>query len=427
MKSGLRRRDATVHPAAIIVLLVALAGHGSCALAQGSIQQTKELDAARDRYIEALEQRVRSLEAKEERLRALEKKIEVLTSIKGPGGAREQAGPNSSGWSAETKLASPSDPGRATSDLAAVAEKREQVPSQGEVTSTNTQTSSGKPPALAAAEDQDALRDLQVIRDQAVTVKQGNLDIGTKLDYLRANSTLQFSRAFVASTTLRYGILPGVEISATVPVYDSVRKTQITPIQWERNEIFSIGDIAGQVTGTLFRETLSLPGIFGYLAITAPTGPDPYWIPKGERPFAQPINPLYFTQSSGHYSGTIGVTAAKTIEPIILFAGLSYTHFLPANYGGSEIQPGDRYGYKLGFGLAVSERTMIGAAVQGSIAQDLVMDSTKRFGASAESVLLTLSLTQRIAMGFFFEPGVTIGMTDDAPAAAVSIGVRKSF
>jgi hypothetical protein len=70
---------------------------------------------------------------------------------------------------------------------------------------------------------------------------------------------------------------------------------------------------------------------------------------------------------------------------------------------------------------------MVGAAVQGTIAEDLVMDGTKRLGSSAESVLLTLSLTQRIAMGFYFEPGVTIGMTDDAPAAAVSVGVRKSF
>ena len=75
---------------------------------------------------------------------------------------------------------------------------------------------------------------------------------------------------------------------------------------------------------------------------------------------------------------------------------------------------------------------MLGALVQGVYQHDLVMNGIPVAGVgagatSAEAVLLTLSLSQRIAMGFYFEPSVTIGMTSDAPAAQIIIQVRKSF
>jgi hypothetical protein len=245
--------------------------------------------------------------------------------------------------------------------------------------------------------------------------------------YTRATTALQFSRAVYGSAAVRYGIFPGVEVTATVPYYTSLRSTEVQPGAFEKNTISDWGDIGGQVTATLFRESLDTPGVFAYGGFTAPTGPNPYWIPEGQKPFPQPVNPLWFTHSSGHWTYTGGITLTKTLEPIVVFGGLSYTRFVPDEFAGSKIEPGDRIGWNVGMGLAVSERTMLCTAIIGSFAKDLVMDGRKRYGSSAETVAVALSLTQRVAMGFFVEPAVTFGLTNDAPQAVVSIGIRKSF
>lgn len=382
----------------------------SFAFAETDSNRSKDIESASQKaYIEKLEARIRNLEQKEERFRLLEKKIEALNSKL----ASRDSGPS---WRGPIVSARGNSP--------AISNAAENPPTAAQEANAAARPAQA---ALADKDDADALRDLTVIRDQAVTVKQGGIDVGFNMKYIRATTYMQFSRAFVGTGSIRYGVLPGVETSLTVPAYIATRSTQLTPFSTFTTDIKAMGDVSGQVTASLFKETIDWPGVFGYVAVAAPTGPNPYWIEPGQKPYGQPINPLYFTQSSGHWNGTVGVTFLKTLEPIILFGGLSYTHYLKRDYAGAIIQPADRYGYNFGFGLAVSERTMIGASVQGIYQQNIVMDGIPRNGTSSEAVILNLSLTQRISMGFYFEPSVGIGMTSDAPSATLSVGARKSF
>src|SRR5262249_2024989 len=57
----------------------------------------------------------------------------------------------------------------------------------------------GPPPALASTEDADALRELQVVRDQAVTTKKGGVDVSLNARYVRNTTPLQFSRAVIGT------------------------------------------------------------------------------------------------------------------------------------------------------------------------------------------------------------------------------------
>lgn len=404
----------------------------SLAFAEPDSSSSKEIEAARQKYIEKLEARIRSLEIKEERFRALEKKIEILGSKL----ASRDSGPDwrgpivSARGNSPPKSANGTD--RKSTTTSAGATTANADANAGESSTAASQqsnaTAPATPAALAEQEDANALRDLTVIRDQAVTVKQGGVDVGLNFKYVRASSYQQFSRAIIGTGTIRYGVLPGVEASFNVPAYLATRTTTSylpTPtgaagIDETTKNIKAMGDISGQVTASLFKETIDWPGVFGYVAVTAPTGPNPYW--GGPIP-----DPFYFTQSSGHWNGTVGVTFVKTLEPIIMFGGVSYTHFLQRDFTPWVMQPADRYGYTLGFGLAVSERTMIGASVQGIYQQKAVTSGIPLIGTSSEAVILNFSLSQRIAMGFFFEPSVAIGMTSDAPSATLTVGARKSF
>ncbi len=395
----------------------------SLAFAAGDSDDGKVSGNAQQKaYIEKLEARIRALEKKEERFRLLEKKIDILNQKL----ATREAG---SGWHGPIVTGRGNKPPKAggnATDNTTTADQPSTTAQQSNAAATNT---NGAPTqaALADKDDTEALHNLTVIRDQAVTVKKGGLEVGFNVKYIRATTYQQFSRAVIGTGSIRYGILPGVEATLVVPAYLATRRTEIGPTDEFVTDIKSVGDISGQLTASLFKETIDWPGVFGYVAVTAPTGPDPYWVEPGQTPYPQPINPLYFTQSSGHWNGTVGVTVVKTLEPIIMFGGLSYTHYLPRDFAGSTIQPADRYGYNFGFGLAVSERTMIGASVQGIIQKNIVMDGIPRLGSSAEAVILTFSLSQRFGHGYFFEPSVALGLTNDAPAATVGAGVRKTF
>lgn len=417
-----RAQAKRVLPVAVFLLSASVGIYPASAQSEAP-RDTRQQDV-RDKYIEKLEARIKALEKEQARVSALEKKLDALSSQLAAkssveAAVRERSGPANGKQKQEP---SPSDSVRTAS-----AQATAPASSNGVTPSATADKPAERPPALAAQEDADALRDLQVVRDQAVTVKQGGLDVSLNARYTRATTQLQFSRAVMGTFGLRYGLFPGVEISASVPYYWSYRSTEFAPGTFEKNKITDWGDVGGQITATLFKETIDLPGLFAYASFTAPTGPDPYWIEPGQRPFAQPVNPLWLTQSAGHWSYTVGGTLVKTLEPIIVFGGLSYTRYVPEVYAGSKMQPGDRVGWSAGVGLAVSERTMLGTALTGTFVKDFVMDGTRRFGNAAETVNVAMSLTQRIAPGFFVEPSVTIGLTNDAPQAIVAIGVRKSF
>lgn len=346
--------------------------------------------------------------------------------------------------------------------------------------------------ALSEPEDVDALRDLQVVRDQAVTVKPGTFEVSSQIKYVRANGFLSFDRAVIGTSTARAGIAPGLEVSASLPYYYSFRNTQLSQSEYEKKTIERFGDASFQVTGTLFRETIDLPGVFGYASINVPTGPNPYRLYQRREAAeleklsstnqnsgqgsgqasgqnsgqtagqnlgpgkiskaqfaADPTDPFFFTQSSGHYANTIGFTLAKTFEPIVLFGGLNYTHLWGKTFTDVQVLPGDRFGYSFGFGFAVSERTSIGALIQGafvrttkvrSLALETLDTSSNEplpplhpsyrkgvAGLPAEPVSLTLSLTQKVGPGLFIEPSATLGMTKDAPAASMALNARKTF
>ena len=448
------------------VLIVSLAAWLGCcipAFADGpeavsgnnSVKKTEEL---RQKYIEKLKA---ALEKQNERLQLLEKKIDSLTSKLASSDRSNWRGPVVSGRgnSAPTNQAPPLSLTASTNSQTAVnvqatageslgaASKSPATPTNSAAAPANVQTAAGEnsnaaaqpnasapttPAALADQEDVDALRDLTVIRDQAVTTPPGSIDVTGNVKYVRESTELQFSRALIGTATAYYGIMQGLQVSASVPYYWAYRSTATSPTSFYDTSITSVGDISAQLTGTLFKESLNTPGIFAYGVIAFPTGPNPYWITPGQTVPAQPINPLFFTQSSGQWNGTVGFTVSKSLEPIIVFGGVSYSHYLPRDFAGSVLEPGDRYIYNMGFGLAVSERTMLGALVQGVVQRDLVMNGTPVVGlgagaTSAEAILLTLSLSQRIALGFYFEPAVTIGLTSDAPAAQIVVQLRKSL
>jgi hypothetical protein len=289
----------------------------------------------------------------------------------------------------------------------------------------NSRTSSSK-------EDEEAVQELYLDREKAVALTPGKFEMAIEGKYIRSDTLLQFNRAFAGILSLRAGVLNGVEIAGYLPVFQSHRRTE-TPNGAVEREITSIGDIGLQANATVITQNSWLPGVVVLGGVTLPTGPT-FYAPanvqnigsQGGQP-GNPLDPFEFAQSAGHTTFTAGVQLYRTFEPFIFFGGLTYSHSLARDIQGQEIQPGDRYTYNLGFGFAVSERTTLGAQVVGSIEQQYKVDSLQVRGASSEALAARLTLVQRVMDKFYFEPSLTIGLTDDAPDAVFSIAQRYTF
>jgi hypothetical protein len=289
----------------------------------------------------------------------------------------------------------------------------------------NSRTSSSK-------EDEEAVQELYLDREKAVALTPGKFEMAIEGKYIRSDTLLQFNRAFAGILSLRAGVLNGVEIAGYLPVFQSHRRTE-TPNGAVEREITSIGDIGLQANATVITQNSWLPGVVVLGGVTLPTGPT-FYAPanvqnigsQGGQP-GNPLDPFEFAQSAGHTTFTAGVQLYRTFEPFIFFGGLTYSHSLARDIQGQEIQPGDRYTYNLGVGFAVSERTTLGAQVVGSIEQQYKVDSLQVRGASSEALAARLTLVQRVMDKFYFEPSLTIGLTDDAPDAVFSIAQRYTF
>ncbi|WP_457093876.1 hypothetical protein [Microvirga sp. P5_D2] len=316
---------------------------------------------------------------------------------------------------------------------------QKQKPSAPQVSNVNSASPNGvegnrpvNSESSPSKEDEEAIQELYLDREKAVALTPGKFEMAFEGKYIRSDTPLQFSRAFAGILSLRAGVANGVEVAGYLPVFQTNRRTETSAGPVER-EITSIGDIGLQVNATVLTQKSWLPGVVLLGGVSLPTGPTFYApvniqnIGTREGQPGNPLDPFEFAQSTGHTTFTGGVQFFRTFEPFIFFGGLTYSHSLTRDIQGQEIQPGDRYTYNLGFGFAVSERTTIGAQVVGSIEQQYKVDSLQVRGASSEALAARFTLVQRVMDNYYFEPSLTIGLTDDAPDAVLSIVQRYTF
>jgi len=281
--------------------------------------------------------------------------------------------------------------------------------------------------ALESQEDRDALATLSVVRDKAVGLGQGNWELATAVDYLREDNTLQFARAFIGSTALRYGLTDGVELAVTVPGVYTYRYTNLFGGSQDEEPTY-LGDISAQLNATVLRETAEVPGVVAILGGTVPTGPSPYEVGTGVAAGRNPSSVFtFYTQTSGHYQLLGGLQVFKSFDPVIFFGGASANYSFPDDFEGISIEPAVRYSYNLGLGFAVSQRTTLGAAVFGSYQKNMKVGGEEVAGPPSEPISTKLSVSQRFGENFFIEPSVTLGLTNDAPDTIVSLGTRWRF
>lgn len=267
--------------------------------------------------------------------------------------------------------------------------------------------------------DEEDIRRL-FLRQTSVLLDPGQIEIEAGLTYL-SNQTSQAIlnarfRQFQVPLSLRVGLLERLEGSLSIP-YAHAEQTFSFADDSVTERARGFGDASLGITCDILRETTLRPDMVAALTLRAPTGeiPDESGLSVG----------------SGHWAGSLGLQFIKTVDPIVLFWGMRYTHEFPAthfyNDGMYEVRPGPSVDYNFGFGFAVNDQVSLSAQVSGGYQDDSEADGDAVSGSSREPVSLRSALTYRISRSLLFEPSLTIGLNDDTPDFTIGLAASRRF
>ena len=246
------------------------------------------------------------------------------------------------------------------------------------------------------------------------------------------------SDALTAALSLRYGLSGRLEVGGRVPYLYRTDATVLAPVAGSTpNDTAAtrsssvngdgIGDVELFARYQLTSARPGLPFLIGALQAVAPTGSDPFGIPRDANGL-----PLRAATGSGFWGLTPSLTVILPNDPAVLFGSLGYTHNFAKSVNTrvgdiviDRVEPGDALSGSAGIGVSLNNRTSfnLGYAhtwVFGS------RTSTRLFTPTPASVPTTMTSRDlqlgRLLLGVTYRATDTLslnwtveaGVTDDA-------------
>jgi hypothetical protein len=276
--------------------------------------------------------------------------------------------------------------------------------------------------------DQEIPQEAFIFRDQAVTLRPGQAELSLDLGYLRDRRSVSSDRSASAILTGRIGLFERVEASVTLPFFQATRSFEFSPTMVSDRETRGIGDVTVQVNALGWGERPSWPGAVFTAALVTPTGPSPFISPtQGVSVQQVPLDITQFISTRGVWALRGGVQFFKTVDPIILFGGISYEYAFPLEQSGITFRPGWRIAYNAGISFALSERSTLGISFIGNYTAALQANSITYRNMASEAGILRLSLVQRVGAGSWLEPSLGVGLVSDSPNFQLGLNLRHRF
>ncbi|WP_375397787.1 transporter [uncultured Sphingomonas sp.] len=328
------------------------------------------------------------------------------------------------------------------------------------------QQSALQPPLERVGErpaDRDRPPEVAVLGSEgSVVTRKGQLTGEIQLDYARADRNRALFRGieivesvlvgefninesrqdiFTGSLAARYGVTDKLEIGARVPFVHRADSSVLVPVQGSTSndtarEIDSaatgtgVGDVEISARYQLAAAHGGLPFLVGNLQVVAPTGSDPFGVPRNANGEA-----LKAATGSGFWGVSPSITAILPSDPAVLFGTIGYTH----NFGKAVdtvispvrltyVKPGDSVSFSAGIGISLNERTSFnlgyaqtwafGTRTKTMLLSPGPTDPTGEIEQTARDLQLgrflfgvTYRATDRASINW----SVEVGATDDAP------------
>lgn len=228
------------------------------------------------------------------------------------------------------------------------------------------------------------------------------------------------ARKLELSLTARAGLYDKVEGWLTLPgTYTYIQ--DVSTNEYVRDaDSWEFGDISFGLQYLLVSESEKSPAVSATVGVSAPTGEKNYY-----EPISTWLDPL--NNGSGHWGLTVGTTFVRTLDPAILFGGLSYSHSFAETIDGYHVAPGWGVNGYFGVGFALNEKLSLGSRLALGYQSTMEVDGVTVEGSDSEPMDLSFSTSYRFADNWVATPQVTFTLNDDAGANAFSLQVARRF
>jgi len=281
----------------------------------------------------------------------------------------------------------------------------------------------------------------QFLRDQSVLLDPGEYQFEFGLSYTSNavdsplgltinNNTLvtnlrRTTRTVMIPTEFRLGLGPETQAFVNLPLGYSGQSVTIGNYV-DNSDTLGIGDMGFGLTQVLYGPKADRPTVMGSFSFTAPTG-------ETSIPAAQQLPGVAL--GNGFWTMSSGLTAIRSLDPIAIFYGFTYTYTFSTEFGGSTLDAGNILSYRVGVGYAINSRVTLSTAFTGAYIGDLKLNDNTVGGTAREPFQLRLAATivnpERDQKGqatkgkMTTEPFLTFGLSDTAPD--VIFGIRRTY
>jgi hypothetical protein len=182
-----------------------------------------------------------------------------------------------------------------------------------------------------------------------------------------------------------------------------------------RQSKLGLMDISFGLTGLLWTETDDRPEATISLSASAPTGEEPYDVDK------------IYSLGTGHWSMGAGLNFVKSVDPAIMFGGISGTHYWPhRQYGQVFAYDELAWNYYWGVGFAINERLSMSTRLNGAYQPALKADGVQA-NLSTDPMWATFSFGYMMDSHLVLEPQFSFGLNGDAGDPQISLAISKKF
>jgi hypothetical protein len=177
-----------------------------------------------------------------------------------------------------------------------------------------------------------------------------------------------------------------------------------------------IGDVQVELSHQFLTESGWRPDLVGGVTWRAPTGLDPYKAPV-----------VSVANGEGSNGVSARLTVLKTIDPLVVFSTLSYSHNFsyPESFG--QVQAGDAVDWQLGGLLAVSPDTSLSFGFDQQFKMDTRVDGARIAGSDGVAAAAQFGLDQVLNSRTLLDISLSVGLTRDAPNYVLMVSVPIRF
>ncbi|QFT76463.1 transporter [Erythrobacter sp. THAF29] len=210
-----------------------------------------------------------------------------------------------------------------------------------------------------------------------------------------------------------------------------------------RVDEFGLGDVSVGASYRLLRETVRRPDVVINTRVKAPTGKDPFGIELVEVEGTEGNFqiPTSLSTGSGAWAASAGVSALKTLDPMIVFGNVTYFHNFKNEFDDIDETPGEQPGtvdignaiqFGAGLAFALNEKSSISTSFSVRFGDEARLrfegeEFEEVVGSGSTVGMLNLGATFAVSNRVSLLANVGVGMTTDAPDMVLSVRVPFRF